>query len=62
MYTSWRHDENMKLSNRVNQIIRCMDEIAECRRQMHTAHDPLLPLMGQMDYWLTELHFHIHNS
>ena len=46
---------------RIKQINRCMDELADCRNSFATASDPLMPLLGQMD-WLDELHTQIHSE
>jgi hypothetical protein len=43
-------------ADRVQQINRCMAEIEACTIELvRGCADPLLALMGQMD-WLTELH------
>ncbi len=51
------------MDERLKQILRCMRELEVCEQQLKTnaCPDPLLPLMGQMD-WLEELHHHIYLS
>jgi hypothetical protein len=51
------------MDERLKQILRCMKELEQCERDMHTYKgDPLTgPALGQMD-WLTELHYHIHQN
>ena len=51
------------MSERLQQILRCMKELEACELQLKTKNytDPLLPLLGQMD-WLEELHNYVHTS
>ncbi len=46
---------------RLEQIEKAMLELAGCQEQFTSAHDPLLPLLGQMD-WLEELHRLLHEE
>ncbi len=49
------------MTDRQARIVRCMNELELVERQFKDAPDPLMPLLGQMD-WLEELHRLIHGT
>lgn len=51
------------MEERLSMIVRIMHELEQCEKDMHdhVCADPLMPLLGQMD-WLSELHSRLYIS